>query len=247
MVAEHHYDLVGAALLWTLREGLGDGFTSEVESAWTEVYDLVATVMKKAAAAHAGGAPFVRSVPQQQVQPSETPSDQSQRAAPLEDDVATLHFTSEKTSSSPPSGNLGGTTAASPPQIDVARAPAAVAIAPAAPQGFMIPLSGQDMVVNVHVKLDSPPAVATPASPVAEQPSSFGLAAGLLVALLCITASVGTAMVITMVEIGAGMAHLAAYGVPLVMMVLVLTSFALGHALGKSRSRSANQQDTARH
>ena len=40
MVQEHHYGLVGEALLWTLREGLGDSFTPEVESAWREVYGL---------------------------------------------------------------------------------------------------------------------------------------------------------------------------------------------------------------
>ena len=50
MVQEHHYGLVGEALLWTLREGLGESFTPEVETAWREVYGVVAGVMKKAAA-----------------------------------------------------------------------------------------------------------------------------------------------------------------------------------------------------
>ncbi len=52
MVVDRHYDVVGEALLWTLREGLGDGFTRDVESAWTEVYGVIADVMKKAAADH---------------------------------------------------------------------------------------------------------------------------------------------------------------------------------------------------
>ncbi len=49
-VQDSHYDTVGAALLWTLEQGLGDGFTPDVKDAWTEVYTIVATVMKAAAA-----------------------------------------------------------------------------------------------------------------------------------------------------------------------------------------------------
>ncbi|MEQ8208243.1 MAG: globin family protein [Lacipirellulaceae bacterium] len=45
-----HYDSVGAALLWTLEQGIGDGFTPEVKEAWTETYVTLATVMKDAAA-----------------------------------------------------------------------------------------------------------------------------------------------------------------------------------------------------
>ena len=48
-VKPEHYDTVGAALLWTLGQGLGDGFTSEVEAAWTETYTILASVMKEAA------------------------------------------------------------------------------------------------------------------------------------------------------------------------------------------------------
>lgn len=49
-VQDSHYDTVGAALLWTLGQGLGDAFTDEVEAAWTKVYSTLATVMKEAAA-----------------------------------------------------------------------------------------------------------------------------------------------------------------------------------------------------
>jgi hemoglobin-like flavoprotein len=45
------YDTVGAALLWTLGQGLGDAFTPPVEAAWIEAYTVLATVMKDAAAA----------------------------------------------------------------------------------------------------------------------------------------------------------------------------------------------------
>jgi hemoglobin-like flavoprotein len=44
------YDTVAAALLWTLGQGLGEAFTSQVEAAWTEAYTVLATVMKEAAA-----------------------------------------------------------------------------------------------------------------------------------------------------------------------------------------------------
>ncbi len=45
------YDTVGAALLWTLAQGLGPAFTAEQRSAWTAVYGLLARTMKEAAAA----------------------------------------------------------------------------------------------------------------------------------------------------------------------------------------------------
>ncbi len=49
-VMDAHYDTVGAALLWTLGQGLGDAFTPEVKTAWTETYMLLAGTMKDAAA-----------------------------------------------------------------------------------------------------------------------------------------------------------------------------------------------------
>ena len=48
-VNDAHYDRVGAALLWTLRQGLGDAFTPETEGSWVAVYGLLAGVMKEAA------------------------------------------------------------------------------------------------------------------------------------------------------------------------------------------------------
>jgi hemoglobin-like flavoprotein len=45
------YGTVGAALLWTLGQGLGEAFTPPVEAAWTEAYTILATVMKDAACA----------------------------------------------------------------------------------------------------------------------------------------------------------------------------------------------------
>lgn len=45
-----HYAPVGAALLWTLEQGLGADFTPEVREAWSETYALVSRVMQAAAA-----------------------------------------------------------------------------------------------------------------------------------------------------------------------------------------------------
>lgn len=43
-VSKAQYESVGAALLWTLEQGLGDDWTPEVQEAWTEVYTVLADV-----------------------------------------------------------------------------------------------------------------------------------------------------------------------------------------------------------
>ena len=48
-VQDSHYDTVGAALLKTLGQGLGNDFTQDVKIAWTNVYSVMADVMKAAA------------------------------------------------------------------------------------------------------------------------------------------------------------------------------------------------------
>ena len=49
-VKDKDYNTVGAALLWTLEQGLDNKFTPDVEEAWTVVYSLLADTMKTAAA-----------------------------------------------------------------------------------------------------------------------------------------------------------------------------------------------------
>ena len=44
-VTVEHYATVGEALLWTLQQGLGDGFTEEVEQAWIKAYGLISKTM----------------------------------------------------------------------------------------------------------------------------------------------------------------------------------------------------------
>ncbi len=48
-VREAHYATVGAALLWTLKQGLGEAFTAAVREAWTVAYGTLASVMIEAA------------------------------------------------------------------------------------------------------------------------------------------------------------------------------------------------------
>ncbi len=48
-VKDAHYDAVGAALIWTLEQGLGEAFSEEARAAWTAVYGLVSTTMRQAA------------------------------------------------------------------------------------------------------------------------------------------------------------------------------------------------------
>ena len=44
-VTDAMYDTVGASLLWTLEQGLGEQFTAPVKEAWTTVYTTLAAVM----------------------------------------------------------------------------------------------------------------------------------------------------------------------------------------------------------
>ena len=45
-VQPRHYDTVGAALLATLAQGLGEDFTPEDRDAWAEVYGALAAAMQ---------------------------------------------------------------------------------------------------------------------------------------------------------------------------------------------------------
>jgi len=47
-VTAAHFASVGAALLWTLEQGLGPAFTPEVKAAWTSVYGMLSYTMIEA-------------------------------------------------------------------------------------------------------------------------------------------------------------------------------------------------------
>ena len=49
-VRDEHYATVGAALIWTLKQGLGEAFTPDVREAWIAMYTAVATAMQRGAA-----------------------------------------------------------------------------------------------------------------------------------------------------------------------------------------------------
>ena len=49
-VKDKDYDTVAGALLWTLGQGLGAGFTVEVKEAWVVTYTVLANTMKEASA-----------------------------------------------------------------------------------------------------------------------------------------------------------------------------------------------------
>ena len=49
-VRDKDYDTVGQALLWTLRKGLGESFTPDVEAAWSNVYATLTSEMQSASA-----------------------------------------------------------------------------------------------------------------------------------------------------------------------------------------------------
>lgn len=54
-VKDEDYGKVADAFLWTLQQGLGEGYTPEVQEAWVVTYTAVADVMKAGAAEAADG------------------------------------------------------------------------------------------------------------------------------------------------------------------------------------------------
>jgi nitric oxide dioxygenase len=49
-VRDDHYAPVGAALIWTLQQGLGESFTDPTRDAWLAAYTAIADTMKAATA-----------------------------------------------------------------------------------------------------------------------------------------------------------------------------------------------------
>ena len=46
-VESRHFDAVGDALIWALRDSVGDAFTVEAQHAWANAYAVVASVMRR--------------------------------------------------------------------------------------------------------------------------------------------------------------------------------------------------------
>ena len=70
-VQDEHYGKVGTALMGTLEEGLGDKFTPDLRSAWTEAYLLISSLMRRGAAKVSGAFPAI---------PAESPAANSDAA-----------------------------------------------------------------------------------------------------------------------------------------------------------------------
>ena len=48
-VEPEHYATVGSALLWTIEQGMGDGFTQQIAFAWADAYRRLSSAMIEAA------------------------------------------------------------------------------------------------------------------------------------------------------------------------------------------------------
>ena len=59
-VTVEHFAPVGAALIWTLEQGLGEAFTPETRAAWLEAYGTLAGVMQQAMEEPEPASPFGR-------------------------------------------------------------------------------------------------------------------------------------------------------------------------------------------
>ena len=81
-VTDDQYDTVGAALLWTLEQGLGEAFTNDVMNAWVEAYTLISNTMIEGAKAKTKpAAPAPVSTPEYTPAPASAPTPEPVAAA----------------------------------------------------------------------------------------------------------------------------------------------------------------------
>ncbi|MCG8418931.1 MAG: globin domain-containing protein [Proteobacteria bacterium] len=222
MVQDHHYDRVGEALLWTLSEGLGEEFTDELHDAWTAVYTLVATVMKRGAAEY-GGVPEPRGEEMESGAVSfAAVADPAVTSRPSDAGAAPYDSMSVTDSSQPIAAQLHYMG----PDTAVERA----SVGPGVPRGMMIPVNSEDMTLNVRL-------IATPQSMpglVPERSLASGLAIAILLAVVC-GATVMTATSIMLfsmadfAEIAGKVPTFALYALPLAATLLTFTAFMLGY------------------
>jgi hemoglobin-like flavoprotein len=264
MVQDHHYGLVGEALLWTLREGLGESFTPEIESAWKEVYGLVAGVMKKAAASSAAPKPQAgpRTPAPVAPPPSEPPVELDVEEVPIPraspsgitrtvgEETIPYHLLAQ-------SRLAGLEPYAQPPAPPVplaAPAPAASVAAPAA--SVSIPLNiPREVTLNVHLNLKleadpalralglrpqpPPPATSAERPAPAPQPARNPVSPVVMVAL-CVLVSVST--VVALGPLGQAASSLALTDWPrLAAPIFTLAALAVGYLWGRGRGPDRNR------
>ena len=80
-VVSRHYDAVGVALIAALKRFLKEKWTTEVESAWTSAYGLIAKTMREAAQAETGPAAWSATHARLALAASDWPFCDSTRAA----------------------------------------------------------------------------------------------------------------------------------------------------------------------
>jgi hemoglobin-like flavoprotein len=263
MVQDRHYDLVGQALLWTLREGLGNAFTPDVESAWTKVYGLVAETMRTAAAhqdAPAPSAPGAHALydTRTQVQPPRTepraaaPVHAPHAPAPPHAPAYSPAFAPVHAPAHAPANASGLVPALAPEAWSTApRAPDVEHVAPprASASGALLAASdarplvvqfgGQGMpTLQVHVAVESASFPQTQPSETSSAGSGAqreGLAAGMLLGTLCLIFSMlGSAFVTIALSKTPSISVLA--GVPIAALALSITSFAFGYLWARPKS-----------
>ncbi len=254
MVQEHHYALVGDALLWTLREGLGEAFTPEIESAWKEIYGLVAGVMKKAAAASlvsrppvSTPAPVPSAPPVEEAEVSVVELSPPVDAQAVGDETMPYHLLAQ-------TRVMGLQPSAQPPARSEPAFEARPVAAPASASSS-IPLNvPREVTFNVHlnVKLEADaalsalalratapeptapkPAPVRPPPPEPREPSRASVSPVLLVAL-CVLVSVST--VIALGPLGQATSSLALGDLPrLAAPLFTLAALAVGYLWGRGR------------
>lgn len=251
MVQERHYDTVGKALLWTLKEGLGNTFTPEVESAWTAVYGVVADVMKKAAAHQDAPAaptpPAAIRMEDDETRPKRAPVRRPPASDYQDDHEHDIPTVAMDTMRPVGPAALGGTAVLSPaspaPPPVVAAAPAA----PVLPSSIVLKLDGQSLpALQVRVQLDGPsPYVANKGreadSALADPQGKEGLVPGILLGTLCLVASM-VASGIGVLASGKAVSTLVLLGLPLATLALTIAAFAFGVLWGKGRGASAQRK-----
>jgi hemoglobin-like flavoprotein len=252
MVQDHHYGLVGEALLWTLREGLGEAFTPEVESSWREVYGLVSGVMKKAAASRAASRPPVSGpelphssppVPEEFSVARPLPPMPSQAVG---DDTMPYHLLAQ-------TRVLGLQPYAQPPQRDELPAESRFLGAPAAAPStasVSIPVNvPREVTFNVHLnlKLEADQALTAvalramapePSKPRPSPPEPAapprGTVSPVLLVALCVLVSVST--VIALGPLGQAASSLALTDLPrLAAPLFTLAALTVGYLWGRGR------------
>jgi hemoglobin-like flavoprotein len=232
MVQERHYDTVGAALLWTLKEGLGSSFTPEVEAAWTQVYTTVADVMKKAAAHQESPLGKTVALHEDDDTHVKRPPKRGQ-TAPVVEEVEL------------PAPALETMRPTAPTPIAPVAPPAPVILAaPAEPRSIIVQLDGQSLPpIQVRVALDAPSPYLNRGreGEATEEAPKEGLVPGVLLGTICLISSM-VASGMAVLASGKTVSTMVLLGLPLATLALAIAAFSFGALWGRSRGGSGQRK-----